>query len=289
MPELPEVEHIVRGLDACLPGRAVCGLVVGWERTLATHTVRELEQVIRGLAFGRVTRRGKYLLLELPPYWLIVHLRMTGRLLFTPAPEPAWEQHPHVHLIVQLDGGARLYYHDMRKFGRFYLVRDPAEIVGGLGAEPLDPALTPERLGRILRSRRRQLKPLLLDQSALAGLGNIYADETLWAAGLHPLTRSDVLTDAEVARLHVGLGKVLRAAVAHGGTTLRDYRGPHDETGQHQHALAVYQRTGEPCPRCAAPIRRIVVGQRSTHYCPICQPMPVTPEETTHEPASPPC
>lgn len=280
MPELPEVEHIVRGLQTLLPGYTIQDAIVRWERTLATHTPEALAQAIRGRTFASVSRRGKYILMELPPGWLIVHLRMTGRLYFCAAPDPAWEQDPHVHVILHLDGDARLYLHDTRKFGRLYLVSDPQRIVGGLGAEPLDMALTPSRLGALLRARKRQLKPLLLDQSALAGLGNIYVDESLWAAQIHPLARSDTLSQQQITRLHAGIRGVLQEALAHGGTTLRDYRGPCDEPGQHQHALAVYGRTGEPCPRCGTPIQRILVGQRGTHLCPVCQPAPTAAEDT---------
>jgi formamidopyrimidine-DNA glycosylase len=283
MPELPEVEHIARGLHERLPGRTVRGVTVRWERCLAAHTPQALEQAIVGLTFQSVSRRAKFLLLELPPYWLIVHLRMTGRLFFCETPQPEWETHPHVHVVLELDGDARLYYRDVRKFGRLYLTRAPQEIVGGLGAEPLAPDFTAERLGDILRGRRRQLKPLLLDQRALAGLGNIYVDEALWLAGLHPLVRSDSLSDKDVARLHASIRQVLHAALAHGGTTLRDYRGPDGQTGTHQHALAVYGRAQTPCLRCGAPIRRIVVGQRGTHYCPACQPAPPTLEEMSDD------
>ncbi len=284
MPELPEVEYIARSLDARLPGQTVCDVVVRWERTLATHDPTSFRSALCGLTFQSVGRRGKFLLLELPPYWLIIHLRMTGRLYYCPAPQPDWEQNRHVHLILSLDRDARLYLHDIRKFGRAYLTFDPQEVVGNLGIEPLSPELTPERLAQELRSRRRQLKPLLLDQRVLAGLGNIYVDEALWAASIHPLTRSHTLTDAQIAELHENLRRILRDAIAHGGTTLRDYRGPCDETGQHQFSLAVYGRAGTPCRRCGTLIERTVVAQRGTHYCPVCQPVPTEGEETLDEP-----
>lgn len=278
MPELPEVEHIVRGLSEALPGRTVQDVIVRWERILANHAAPALAEAICGLTFRDVQRRAKFILIELPPYWLIAHLRMTGRLFYSPAPEPAWEEHPHVHLVLHLDAGGRLYYRDVRKFGRFYLTTDPEQIIGGLGPEPLDPDLTAERMAHLLRGRQRQIKPLLLDQRVLAGLGNIYVDEALWAAGIHPLARSDTLSDAQIAQLHTSIRRVLRDAIVHGGTTLRDYRGARDEPGGYQAALAVYGRTGAPCPRCDTPIQRIIVGQRGTHLCPVCQPRPVPSE-----------
>ncbi len=274
MPELPEVEHIARGLQARLPGRTIEAVETRWPGALATHSPETLAEALQGRTFRSVARRGKYLLLELPPDWLIVHLRMTGRLLYCPTPHPSWEAHPHVHVILYLDGKARLYYQDTRKFGRLYLAQDPQEIVGGLGPEPLEPALTPERLGALLHGRHRQLKPLLLDQRTLAGMGNIYVDEALWRAQLHPLLYSDSLTEEQVRRLHASIRHVLEEAIAHGGTTLRDYRGPGNEPGEHQYALAVYGRAGEACPRCGGAIQRIVVGQRGTHVCPLCQQAP---------------
>lgn len=284
MPELPEVEYIARSLDARLPGHTVRDARVRWERTLATHDPDSFRTTITGLTFRSVGRRGKFLLLELPPYWLIIHLRMTGRVYYCPAPQPDWEEHRHVHLLLELDDDARLYLHDIRKFGRAYLTYDPQDVVGGLGVEPLSPELTPERLADLLQSRRRQIKPLLLDQRVLAGLGNIYVDEALWAAAIHPLTRSDTLTDEQIVALHGSLRGILKAAIAHGGTTLRDYRGPCDESGQHQFALAVYGRAQAPCLRCGTLIERTVVAQRGTHYCPACQPPPPAQEETTDEP-----
>jgi formamidopyrimidine-DNA glycosylase len=271
MPELPEVEHIRQGLDTFLPGRRIERVEIRWPGVLATHTPEALAAETVGLTFGPVTRRGKFLILSLPPHDLLIHLRMTGRVLFSSARLPEWDEHPHVRAVFDLDDGSCLYLRDLRKFGRIYLVSDAAAVVGRLGPEPLNDDLTLEQFGALLAGHRRLIKPLLLDQHTLAGLGNIYVDETLWLAGVHPLRRSDSLNLAEVTALYDALHVVLDEAVSHGGTTLRDYRGADDREGEHQFALAVYGRAGLACPRCGTPVIRIVVGQRGTHVCPVCQ------------------
>lgn len=278
MPELPEVEHIRQGLDAFLPGRRIERIVITWPGVLATHAPDTFARAVLGLTFGSVSRRGKYLILRLAPYELLIHLRMTGRILAAETIQPEWEEHPHVRAIFGLDGGARLYMRDLRKFGRISLVADAGTIVGRLGPEPLAADLSLERFSQMLSEHRRQLKPLLLDQHAIAGLGNIYVDEVLWMARLHPLRRSNTLQDLEIRLLYDALQSVLGEAVGHGGTTLRDYRGADDREGAHQNSLSAYGRTGQPCPRCSTPIVRIVVGQRGTHLCPVCQQDPLHPE-----------
>jgi formamidopyrimidine-DNA glycosylase len=270
MPELPEVESIVCGLAPALLGRTIVAAEVRWERAVATSSP---EAFVRGLVGRRmtgVTRRGKYILIALDGRHLLVHLRMTGRLLLWPSPQAEMLGDPYLRALLVLDTGAVLAFRDVRKFGRLWLVDDPCEVVGALGPEPLGEDFSLEGLHQLLR-RRRQLKPLLLDQHALAGLGNIYVDEALWDAGLHPLRQADSLNDAEVSRLYAAIRTVLERAIAQGGTTLRDYRTANGEPGRHQECLAVYGRAGQPCPRCGGPVARIVVGQRGTHYCPVCQ------------------
>jgi formamidopyrimidine-DNA glycosylase len=282
MPELPEVEHIRQGLDAFLPGRRIERVVITWPGVLATHTPEAFAQAVQDLTFGPVSRRGKYLILSLPPYHLLIHLRMTGRILVSDSTHLEWENHPHVRAIFCLDRGACLYFRDLRKFGRISLVADAESVVGRLGLEPLGAALSLDRFTQTLSEHHRQLKPLLLDQRTIAGLGNIYVDEVLWLAGLHPLRRSDTLQGSEIRVLYDALHSVLGEAVRHGGTTLRDYRGADDRAGTHQNALSAYGRTGLPCPRCSTPIVRIVVGQRGTHLCPACQQDP-SHLEVNHE------
>jgi formamidopyrimidine-DNA glycosylase len=180
--------------------------------------------------------------------------------------------HSHVRLL--LSSGQALRLHDLRKFGRLYLVDDPSTVLGRLGREPLAADFTVEALGAIVSGRRRQIKPLLFDQRLVAGLGNIYIDESLWEARVHPLRHADTLAPDEVLRLHAAMQNVLARAIAHNGTTLRDYRDPHERPGQHQGYLVVYGRRGAACPRCGQAIARTVVGQRGTYYCPACQVLP---------------
>ena len=180
----------------------------------------------------------------------------------------------HLRVLLFLDDGQRLWFSDTRKFGRMWLLDDPADVLGELGPEPLADDFTAVRLREMLARRRGRIKPLLLNQRFLAGLGNIYTDETLWQAGIHPLRRADSLSPAEVRRLHRAIRSVLRAAIASGGTTLPDaaYQQADGRSGEFASKLAVYGRAGQACPRCGTTIERIKVSQRGTHFCPHCQP-----------------
>ena len=273
MPELPEVEVIVRGLRGPLAWETVSDVRVRWPRSIACPSVAEFRERLVGRQVSEVARRGKFVVFTLSSGALLVHLGMTGQLLLTEASDAAMDQDKHVQVIVSFESGRTLYFRDLRKFGRLHLVNDAEQVCGCLGPEPLSAAFTPEALEALLSSRRRQLKPLLLDQHVLAGLGNIYADEALWHAGLHPLRRSHTLASAEIECLHAAIRRVLSRAIANKGTTLRDYRDPQGKPGENQMALAAYGQQGEPCPRCGAPIVRCVVGSRGTHYCPVCQPL----------------
>ncbi len=281
MPELPEVEHIARGLSALLPGRTVRDASVTWERTVATHSAEGFIQTITGRTFGPVSRRGKFLVLDLPPQTVLIHLRMTGGIHLCSGPRDDWEDDAHVHVKLTVDDGGKLYYRDTRKFGRWYLVDDPMEIVGDLGPEPLSADFAAGDLSDILLDHRRQIKPLLLDQKMIAGLGNIYVDEILWTAQIHPVRRSHTLSRSQIERLHRAIRSVLLAAIERGGTTVRDYRDACDQMGAYQHVLCVYGREQEPCPRCGAPIAKLQVAQRGTHICQVCQPEPR--EEALHD------
>jgi formamidopyrimidine-DNA glycosylase len=273
MPELPEVETIARALaqggrgGPALVGRRIRGARLLWARTLATPSPRRFHARIRGQAIRAVSRRGKFLCLHLDRDELIFHLRMTGDLV---ALAPADSPPSFCRLLLLCDDGTRLAFDDARKFGRAWLVADDREVLGGLGPEPLDPRYRPEHLYRGLKERRRQLKPLLLDQSFLAGLGNIYTDESLHRAGLHPLTPSDAVTRAQAALLWQSIRRTLRKGIRRNGTSIDwAYRG-----GDFQTQLRAYGRTGSPCPVCGVPIERLLVGQRGTHICPRCQPLP---------------
>jgi formamidopyrimidine-DNA glycosylase len=274
MPELPEVQTVVNDLIASqLIGRRIAQIAVHWDRTIADPAPARFRQELVGSTIRAIRRRAKYIVIELGPrkFWLI-HLRMTGRLQVSTAGEPA-DRHDHV--IIILDDGRQVRFHDTRKFGRMWLVCDPGEVLGSIGPEPLDDSFTAADLGTLIRTRHRQLKPLLLDQTFIAGLGNIYVDEALWEARLDPRRDAGSLTNAEIGRLHAAIRKVLTKGIANQGTTLgtgqSNFYSVGRRSGRNRATLKVFRRTGKPCPRCKAAIRRIVVGQRSTHVCVECQ------------------
>lgn len=276
MPEMPEVETIRRSLEASVAGRTIRSVEVRSPHCLGMASdfapdvfVRALE----GRAFTGFDRRGKYLIARLSgPAVLVIHLRMTGRFVYTPARTPPAGLDPrHAHVTFHLADGGRLTFYDPRKFGRLYLDRLPPGL-RALGPEPLDPAFTAEVLGGILKGRKARVKALLLDQSAVAGLGNIYADEALHRAGIHPARRADRLTREEVGQLWEAIRTVLAEGVRHRGTTFSDYRDGRGEPGGFAPLLRVYGREGEPCRHCGTIIGRIKVAGRSSHFCPDCQP-----------------
>jgi formamidopyrimidine-DNA glycosylase len=277
VPELPEVETIARALRPALVGRRLGACEVRWKRTLGGLAPRAFAAALEGVRVRALERRAKWIVLELsraraPAGVLCVHLRMTGRLSVDPAGEPPgpWER-----VRIALDDGRVLRFVDPRKFGRMRFAREAAEVLRELGPEPLGPEFTPEWLAAALRARRRLLKPLLLDQTFLAGLGNIYADESLHRAGLHPLTRSERVAPAAAARLCESIRSVLIAAIVREGSSFDAfYRTPEGRPGSYQDEFRVYGRTGEPCHVCETPIRYLVVGQRGTHLCPRCQKRP---------------
>ncbi len=277
MPELPEVETIARSLRGVLLGRRLGASRVRWRPTLGGLSPRAFAGAIEGACVHAVDRRGKFVVigLERPGAAagaLLVHLRMTGRLQVDPADEPPgpWER-----VRIELDDGRLLRFVDPRKFGRvLFRARSGAELAA-LGPEPLGEGFTLATFAPALRARRRALKPLLLDQTFLAGLGNIYVDESLHRARLHPLARSDRLAPPEVARLWRSIRSVLSRAIEREGSSFDGfYRTPEGRPGSYQHLFRVYGRAGESCLRCRAVIRYLRVAQRGTHVCPRCQPAP---------------
>jgi formamidopyrimidine-DNA glycosylase len=269
MPELPEVETAVRALRRPLIGRTITGARNDWPRHVAVPPVDEMRERIAGRRVEAIDRRGKYLVFTLSDdETLIVHLKMTGHLSVVPAETPA---DPYAHTVFELDDCRELRFRDPRKFGRVYLVRDPADVLGPLGPEPLEAGFSAEELAAQLARRKRVLKPLLLDQTFIAGIGNIYADEALFYAGIQPTRRSDTLTGEEIAALHDAIQKVLAMGIAREGASISTYVKPDGQKGDMQNAVAVFRRTGQTCYRCGGPIERIVLGGRSTHYCPHCQ------------------
>ena len=274
MPELPEVQTVVTDLIAAgLTGKTIRKVAVFWPRSVAPVPVSEFCRRLSDRSVENIGRRGKYIVIGLSgDLFLLIHLRMTGRLVLSSGPGRCDK---HEHVVCKLDDGTELRLHDTRKFARMSLTNDPAQTLRHLGPEPLSKSFTARMLGDILHSRRRILKPLLLDQSQIAGLGNIYCDETLWRAGLHPLLHSQDLGDQQVRRLHLAMRSVLRKALRNSGTSLGSGEGnfanAEGQRGRHSRALEVFHRTGQPCRRCGATIERIVVAQRSTHICPHCQ------------------
>lgn len=271
MPELPEVQTIADELRPHLLGRSFTGLEADWAAALASAPLTQFRRRLVGQRISEVGRRGKYLQCGLASGdALLIHLMMTGRLSVVPDSEP-YDSHTHVRFA--LDDGKELRLRDVRKLGRVHLVADPDKVLGHLGPEPMAEEFTLERFGNLISRRRGRLKSLLLNQRFLAGLGNIYCDEVLFTAGLHPLRGANSLTEQESERLHQSIQRVLAHAVAQLGTTLGDggYRRPDGQGGSYQNLLQVYGRAGEPCPLCRTPIQRIVVGNRGTHLCPRCQ------------------
>ena len=270
MPELPEVETIARRLRPLLSGQRIERVAIRWPRIVDRPNSDLFCRELVGCTIRGVDRRAKFLLLDVAPFTLLVHLRMTGQMRFRVDGEPPGDDQ-HVHALFRLSNGL-LQYRDLRKFGRLYLVEDRRAVLHDLGPEPLGPAFSRDHLVLALSRRRRAIKPLLMEQTIVAGLGNIYVDESLWLAGIHPLRSASSLSLLEVSRLHGAIRQVIAQAIANMGTTLRDYRDPRDRPGSNQLALAVYGRTDRPCRRCGDAIIKTVVNGRGTHYCPQCQP-----------------
>ena len=283
MPELPEVETVARDLRPRLLGARIVGARCSWARTLRTHDPEAFSEVIGGRTVVAVDRRDKQVVVDLSGgVALTIHLKMTGQLFVVPADLP---MDPYVRLVVELADGRELRFRDIRKFGKVGAFgRDPvtgelvteaggAAVFGKIGPEPLAEDFTLRAFRGRLRGRTGRLKPLLLDQAFVAGVGNIYADEALWLARLHPLRTVATLRSADERRLHGAIRQVLGEAIERRGSSIDDYTAP-DGDGSMQERLQVYQRTGEPCPRCGRPVRRIVVGSRSTHFCSWCQRLP---------------
>ena len=275
MPELPEVETVRRNLDQLIVGTTITDIVLGdFTGSIANPAPHIFADALRGQRIVGTGRRGKYLLLRLDSGDVIaVHLRMTGDLHVVAGGEP-WGK--HLHLAMLLDDGRELRFADTRKFGRIWLLTPPEveDLDERIGPEPLDPALTTAYFHERLLRRARTIKPLIMDQAFLAGVGNIYADEALFAARIHPLRPASSLSLAEAGTLLDAIRLALQNAIDRGGTTIRNYRNAIGEPGGNQGYLQIYQLTeGDPCPRCATPINRIVVAQRGTRFCANCQPL----------------
>jgi formamidopyrimidine-DNA glycosylase len=274
MPELPEVETIRSRLAPGLVGRRFERVEISDPRLTRPVPPEAVADALTGEQVADVRRRGKYLVVVFESgRHLLVHLRMTGNVLH-PAPEGR-EDDPHVRAVVRLDDGSDVVYRDVRRFGTWDLL-EPGELdeyfaARRLGVEPLARAFTAASLGRALAGRRAPVKAALLDQRAAAGIGNIYADEALWYARVHPLTPAGDLDEEQVSALREGVRKALKLGIRRQGATLRDYRGVDGSRGRMQEEFRVYGRAGEPCDRCGTPIAKTRIAGRGTWFCPTCQ------------------
>jgi formamidopyrimidine-DNA glycosylase len=279
MPELPEVETVVRGLRASLPGRTILDVRLG--KTDFIDDPAALAEQLPGVRIADVARLGKFISIQVVPggpavnararFYLVIHLGMTGQLTTRHPGDPV---PPHTHVFFALDDGRELRYTDIRRFGRILLVPESlfAAFRDRLGAEPLE--ITLEEFRARFVSRPARIKALLLDQSVLRGVGNIYADESLFRARIHPARIACDLTQTQLATLHRAVREILTEAIRLRGSSISDYVDSDGNRGEFQHRHRVYQREGKPCVRCRGKIRRVIVAGRSSYFCPSCQPAP---------------
>ncbi len=269
MPELPEVETIARQLRARgVEGREILSVKVNWAPTVEPFSAVQFKKQIVGATIGKITRTGKWLIFSLSSgQTLLIHLRMAGSFSLEPG--------PHDRIVLGLSGEMNLYYRDTRKFGRWKLVDDPAVVLKSLGPDALTRGFSLSYFSDQMKRRSRMVKPLLLDQSVAAGLGNIYADEALWEAEIHPERLSGSLSGAELEALFKAIKQVLKTGIKNGGTSLgagkTNYRDVEGESGRHREEVKAYGRGGKPCERCGTPLEKTVVAQRGTTFCPKCQ------------------
>lgn len=271
MPELPEVETTARYITDKAAGRRVISVTVNWHRSVDRPGLAKFKSGIIGTRLEAVQRRGKYLILPIVKgcirRFILVHLRMSGSIDVV---RSCHSRSAHDHIVLGISGGLELRFNDPRKFGRMYLVPDSEIVTGRLGIEPLSPEFSAIALAKLLRGRRGAIKPLLLRQDLVAGLGNIYVDESLWRARIHPLTAAAELSMASVRQMHSAIIATLKEALENCGT---DFGDGVVEGGSY--APRVYDREGEKCGRCGAIIKKIIVSQRGTCFCPVCQPADV--------------
>jgi formamidopyrimidine-DNA glycosylase len=269
MPELPEVETTVNDLKPYVLGKRIENVDVFWNGTIVEPSVEKFRKGLIGRKIISLSRRGKHLIFELDnsQFW-IVHMRMTGSLLLKPAGE---EPAKAVGVIIHLDDRTAIHFRDMRHFGKMWLVKDKNSVIGKLGPEPLEPEFTPGVLEKILDHRRVAIKGLLLDQTLIAGIGNMYADEALYYARIHPLRLASSLTRAEIKRLHQAIQQVLFQGIRNKGASTETYIRPEGVKGEAHLQFQVAHRKGKDCPLCGGPITRITVHQRGTFFCPKCQ------------------
>ena len=272
MPELPEVETIVNDLRPMLEGRRFTGVSIDCPEMVHLTSVNELRRRLSGQVIKEIARRGKYLIFRLDSgEALILHLRMTGSLLLKRKGEALAVPSPYVRATFRLDDGTEMLFTDRRKLGTISLVKDENEVIGKLGPEPFDTSFTPEVMAKRLSHHKAPIKAVLCDQEVIAGIGNMYADEALFFAGIHPLRAANSLSDEEIKRLHKAIREVLTKAIGNGGASISDYRRPGGEQGSQQYNFYAAHRGGQTCKVCTTPIERIAVRNRGTYFCPKCQ------------------
>ncbi len=274
MPELPEVETIVREMrEAGLEGLTIKKALILWPKSISTPSPEEFCLRIENQKIDKINRRGKYLVFSLSQDTLLVHLRMTGKFLIETAKSPEFSSHERVRLL--LSDGRVLRYEDQRKFGKWYLLDHPEDKLKQLGLEPLSNEFTLAAFQKVIKGHNQFIKPFLLNQAYVVGLGNIYVDEALWQAKIHPLRKLSTLTKKEIIHLHESIIQVLQSGVDNIGTSLgakrANYFSVSGRRGNNQNKLNVFRRDGEPCPRCQTLLIKTVVAQRGTHLCPNCQ------------------
>jgi len=274
MPELPEVQTVVNDLIyAGLIGKTICSADVLWNKTIGTQSPGDFVNKITGQKIRNIRRRAKYIIIDFQSgFHLLIHLRMSGRLYISPA---SGKRNKHEHVILHLSDNHDLRFQDTRKFGRMIFTENPDSVLRKLGPEPLSDDFTTGQFKTMLNSKNRQLKPLLLDQGFIAGLGNIYVDEALWEARLHPQTVASELSSRKAVDLYRAIRKVLQKGIDNQGTSLgsgkSNFVSAERQQGNNAKNLMVFRRIDQACSRCGSKIKRIIVGQRSTHICPKCQ------------------
>ena len=267
MPELPEVETIKNDLLPHVTGHRIKGVTLLWVKMLRQPSKEEFDNVIGGQKISGMDRRGKFLIFNLESgYKLILHMRMSGSLILGKDNPP-----PHTRAVIHLDNDMNIFFNDPRKFGTIQLVKDEECVLGKLGVEPLEPGFTPQTLAKLLENRKSPIKSVLLDQGLIAGIGNMYADEALFASKIHPMRLANTLSPSEIKRLHQAIQEVLRLGIKSKGASVSNYFRPDGETGTAHKQFKVAHRKDESCPVCKTTLQRIRVHQRGTYFCPCCQ------------------
>ena len=267
MPELPEVETVTQSVKKHLMGKQFKSLDVNWQKTLHNFTISDFDRSIKNKVIKNVYRRAKYILLDLGEVLMGIHLRMMGKLYVVDSIDRSKK---HISLYLAFDD-KYLVFEDTRKFGRFYMFDGMDYLNSRLGIEPLTKDFSKNWILENTKKRNRQIKSLLLDQSFVCGIGNIYADEALWYARIHPLSISSQISSKKILKLREGIIKVLSESIKKGGTTIRDYTYDFAYVGNYALNLNVFGKQGKNCPRCEGLIFKTKVAQRGTHYCPKCQ------------------